>query len=177
MSDKVGEIYLESVIRRFRVSKQLAEAGLKQLDDNQMRQSPASGSNSIAVIMQHLHGNMVSRWTDFLFSDGEKATRNRDAEFVLDATLSRKERMARWEEGWSCLLGTLEGMTPADLTREVVIRGKTHTVVDAIERQVFHVSYHVGQMLYLAKLLKGGDWRYLSIRPGQSRQYRPGAND
>jgi hypothetical protein len=177
MSDAIGTLYLESVVRRFRVNRQLAERALAQLDDDQLLFAPAPGSNSIAVIMQHLHGNMISRWTDFLTTDGEKSSRDRDAEFILDASLTRAQRMARWEEGWRCLLETLESLTPQDLTLEVVIRGKTHSVVDAIERQVFHISYHVGQMICLARLLRGGEWRFLSIPPGESRQYRPGKND
>lgn len=174
MSSSVGAVYLESVSFRFRANKKLAEGGLRQLSDEQLMFAPAPACNSIAVLLQHLHGNMVSRWTDFLTTDGEKPTRDRDAEFILDPSLSRKDRMERWEEGWRCLFDTLASLQPSDLEREVVIRGEKYTVLDAIERQVFHISYHVGQMLYIAKLLKQEGWTYLSIAPGQSRQHRWG---
>lgn len=174
MSASLGAVYLESVTFRFRGNKKLAEGGLRQLSDEQLTLAPAPASNSIAVLLQHLHGNMISRWTDFLTTDGEKPTRDRDAEFILDASLTRKDRMERWEEGWRCLFDTLASLQPSDLEREVVIRGEKYSVLDAIERQVFHISYHVGQILYIAKLLKQEGWTYLSIKPGESRKHRWG---
>lgn len=177
MANFIGETYLESALYRFRVHKKLAEDALQQLNDDQLIRSPAAGSNSVAVILQHLHGNMISRWTDFLTTDGEKPTRRRDAEFVLDPSLSREERMRRWEEGWACLFGAVESLAPDDLLREVTIRGAPLGVLDAIERQGFHIAYHIGQILYIAKAFRGGDWRYLSIPPGKSDAYRPRGRD
>lgn len=177
MAASIGQTYLESVRYRFRANKKLADEALRQLEDEQLTWSPGESSNSIAVILQHLHGNMLSRWTDFLTTDGEKPTRDRDAEFVLDPSLSREKRMRRWEEGWNCLFGALESLAPDDLEKEITIRGAPLGVLDAIERQAFHVAYHVGQILYIAKMLRGGDWRYLSIPPGQSKQYRPRGRD
>jgi hypothetical protein len=177
MSDELGAVYLDSVLHRFRVHKKLAEAALKQLTDEQLVFSPGESSNSIAVILQHLHGNMISRWTDFLTTDGDKPTRDRDGEFVLDPSLGREERMRRWEEGWSALFAAIESLQPGDLNRSVTIRGQSLGVLDAIERQVFHIAYHLGQILYAAKILSGDQWRYLSIPPGKSGQYRPGARD
>ncbi len=177
MSDNLGTIYLESAIRRFRTHKHLAEGALNQLTDEQLLVTPGDASNSIAVILQRLHGNMISRWTDFLTTDGEKASRDRDGEFVLDPALNREERMRRWEEGWACLFGALESLKPEDLGREVTIRGEALGVLDAIERQVFHIAYHIGQILYAAKILSGEKWKYLSIAPGQSLQYRARPGD
>lgn len=177
MTDPVGETYLESVRYRFRVHKKLAEGAMEQLSDDQLLFSPGQGSNCIAIILQHLHGNMMSRWTDFLTTDGEKPTRERDAEFVLDSSIDREERMRRWEEGWACLFEAIEPLTPEDLLEKVTIRGATLSVLDAIERQVFHIAYHVGQIVYVARLLSGPDWRYLSVEPGKSKQYRPRGRD
>lgn len=177
MSDRTGEIYLESVLYRFRANKKLAEAALNQLSDEQFTACISPGSNSIAVLLQHLHGNMISRWTDFLTTDGEKPTRDRDAEFVLDPNLTRARRMEQWEQGWHCLFGAIEPLEPGDLLRTVVIRGFEYSVLDAIERQAFHISYHIGQILLIAKVLREGDWKYLSIPPGKSRDYEPKRRD
>lgn len=177
MSGDLGAIYLDSALHRFRVHKKLTEAALEQLSDEQFVFTPGESSNSIAVILQHLHGNMISRWTDFLTTDGDKPTRDRDGEFILDPSLTREERMQRWEEGWQSLFSAIEPLQPDDLKRSVTIRGQSLGVLDAIERQVFHIAYHLGQILYVAKMLTGEQWRYLSIAPGKSGDYRPAARD
>jgi hypothetical protein len=177
LSNRIGEIYLESVLHRFRANKKLAEAALKQLSDGQFTATVSPDSNSIALLLQHLHGNMLSRWTDFLTTDGEKPWRDRDAEFVLDPALTRDERMQRWEDGWRCLFGAIEPLRPEDLLRTVMIRDFEYSVLDAIERQVFHISYHIGQILLITKTLRGDGWKYLSIPPGESRKYEPKHRD
>ena len=177
MKESIGEIYLESVLYRFRENKKLAEAGLSQLTDDQFTDCLTPGSNSVAVLLQHLHGNMLSRWTDFLTTDGEKTWRDRDGEFVLKPGLSRQQRMEQWEEGWKCLFNSIEPLKSEDLTRRVKIRDYEFSVLDAIERQVFHISYHIGQMLFIAKVLREGSWKYLSIPPGKSGAYKPKGRD
>jgi len=159
---RLAEVYLEAVKSRFRYIKDLAERALAQVDDDALAWSPGGESNSITVLIKHLSGNMVSRWTDFLTSDGEKPDRDRDAEFV-EERLPRQELMARWERGWRALFATLDALRPGDLLRTVSIRGEPHTVIDAIERQLFHTSYHVGQIVYLAKARAGERWQSLTI--------------
>lgn len=159
---RVGAVYLEAVKSRFRYMKDLAERALAQVDDDALTWSPDGESNSITVIIKHLSGNMVSRWTDFLTTDGEKPNRDRDAEFV-EERLPRQVLMERWERGWQALFAALASLTPADLLRTVYIRGEPHTVIDAIERQMFHYSYHVGQIVYLAKARAGRRWESLTI--------------
>lgn len=159
---RVAEVYLEAVKSRFRYMKDLAERALAQVDDDALAWSPGGESNSITVIIKHLSGNMLSRWTDFLTSDGEKPGRDRDAEFV-EERLPRQELMERWERGWQVLFAALDALGPDDLLRTVSIRGEPHTVIDAIERQMFHYSYHVGQIVYLAKARAGERWRSLTI--------------
>ncbi|MBK8341593.1 MAG: DUF1572 family protein [Flavobacteriales bacterium] len=132
--------------------------------------SPHQGNNSIAVIVKHLHGNMRSRWTDFLTSDGEKPWRQRDAEFENDLH-DREELMARWSEGWSCLFNAIDPLTPEDLQRIALIRTEPHTVAQAITRQLAHVPYHVGQIVLLGKLFLGENFRSLSIPRGGSRSF------
>ncbi|HEV2705309.1 MAG TPA: DUF1572 family protein [Pyrinomonadaceae bacterium] len=167
MSETLAKHYLEDAARRFRATKELAERALAQLTDEELFRAPDAESNSVAVIMKHMSGNMLSRWTDFLTSDGEKPGRSRDAEF--DAAGESRETMhARWEEGWSCLFAALDGLTPVDLLRTVTIRGEPHTVVEAINRQLTHYSYHVGQIVFLARSLRGDTWQTLSIARGRS---------
>jgi hypothetical protein len=162
--------YLTSVIRLFNYYKKLGEDTFAQLSDEQLFASPAKESNSIAVIVQHLHGNMLSRWTDFLSSDGEKEWRKRDEEF--EAHLSnRSDLMNNWEEGWQCLFKALEGLSPADLAQTVYIRNQGQLAIDAINRQVAHYSYHVGQIVYAGKLQVGDKWHSLSIPKNASRKF------
>ncbi|MFZ1694492.1 MAG: DUF1572 family protein [Flavobacteriales bacterium] len=157
--------FLDSARKEFRYYRSLGERAMAQLPDADLFKEPAPGNNSIAVIVQHLHGNMLSRWTEFLTSDGEKAWRDREGEFDPKLT-ARDELMARWNKGWDCLLAAIDPLTPADLERTVRIRTEPHSVAQAIARQLAHVPYHVGQIVLLAKLIKGESFQSLSIPRG-----------
>lgn len=161
--------FLTSTISLFRYYKSLGDKSIAQLTAEQLHHTP-SGSNSMAIIMKHLSGNMLSRWTDFLTADGEKEWRNREQEFE-DSFNSHEELMAYWEKGWNCLFSALEGLTPDDLSRIIYIRNEGHSVPEAIHRQLAHYAYHVGQMVYLAKMIKADDWQSLSIPKGQSQTF------
>ena len=154
--------YLETVRATFKSQKQLAERALVQVSDEDLHKALAPDTLSLALIIQHMANNMKSRWTDFLTTDGEKPDRNRDAEFE-DQQLSREELMEVWDERWQLLDDVLADLTPDDLGKIVMIRGEAHSVIDAIERQVSHYGYHVGQIVYLSKLFAGSDWDVLSI--------------
>ena len=154
--------YLETVRATFNSQKQLAERALVQVSDEDLHKTLAPDTLSLALIIQHMANNMKSRWTDFLTTDGEKPDRNRDAEFE-DQQLSREELMHVWDERWQLLDDVLADLTPDDLGKSVMIRGEAHSVIDAIERQVSHYGYHVGQIVYLSKLFAGSDWDVLSI--------------
>jgi hypothetical protein len=163
--------FLPAVIATFRKQKQMAEKAIAQLNDEQPRTALDANTNSIAVIMKHLGGNLRSRWTDFLTTDGEKPWRNRDDEFV-DTFKSRDEIVETWEAGWAVLFATLETLTDADLDREITIRGEKHSVPLAILRALDHCGYHVGQIVLTARLLVGNNnWQTLTIPRGQSRQF------
>jgi Protein of unknown function (DUF1572) len=161
---------LSSIQAEFLRYKALAEAALDQLTDPELVVSGPGGGNSIAVICWHVGGNLRSRFTDFLTTDGEKPWRKRDEEFQTRA-VSRAELLSHWERGWKTLLDTLGGLTDADLDRTVTIRGQPLRVSEALHRSLAHLSYHVGQIVYLARGLRGQDWRFLSIPPGQSEPY------
>jgi len=143
------------------------ENAVIQLPEAQLADA-AGSSNSIATIVWHLAGNLTSRFTDFLTSDGEKPWRDRDSEF-LARQVKRAELQAKWEDGWRALFAALSALTDADLAKPVTIRGQPHTVAEALHRSLAHTSYHVGQIVFVAKALRGADWRYLTIPPGQSR--------
>ena len=175
--DTVGAAYLESVLFRFRGAKALGDKALAQLSAADLVWAPGAESNSIAVIVQHLHGNMMSRWTDFLASDGDKPWRDRDGEFVEPGTVDCDGLMRKWEEGWACLLNAIASLKPDDLLSNVTIRGESMGALDAINRQLAHVPYHVGQIVYLARMRKGAAWQTLSIARGESRNYRPSKRD
>lgn len=162
MNDALAAHYIENALKNFRALKDLADKAVKQVDDEEFFRAPDAESNSIALIMKHLAGNMRSRWTDFLTTDGEKPDRRRDSEFVLETT-DRAAMLERWEAGWRALFGALEALAPADLMRTVTIRHEPHTVVEAINRQLTHYGAHVGQIIFLAKLFKSADWQTLSI--------------
>ena len=162
--------YLEDSIGVFRYYKKLAERAMEQVSDEQLLATLDQEANSIAVIVKHMTGNMQSRWTDFLTSDGEKPGRNRDAEFS-DPPATREALLQLWEDGWQCLLGTLESLSDADLARTITIRGEAHSVMQAINRQVAHYSYHCGQIVFLAKHLCAGRWRVLSVPLGKSAEF------
>lgn len=161
---------LASARALFRRQKDLAEQAMAQLTDDEVRRPLVPGTNSIAVIVKHMGGNMRSRWTDFLTSDGEKPDRNREREFVDDFA-SRAEMQAYWESGWQALFAALEPLTDTDLARTVTIRGEPHSVIHAIHRQLDHYAYHVGQIVLVARILAGDRWRHLSIPPGGSEAY------
>ena len=161
---------IASIEAEYRRYKTLGEDAINQLADSQLAQVPGTG-NSIVTIVWHLAGNLKSRFTDFLTADGEKPWRDRDSEF-LAREVSRKELQAKWEDGWRVLFAALTDLSDVDLGRTVTIRGEPHTVAQALHRSLAHASYHVGQIVYEAKALRGADWRYLSIPPGQSARVR-----
>lgn len=165
----VSAAYLEEVRRSFRGHKRLAEGAISQLNDEQLHVQIDAESNSVAIIMRHLAGNMRSRFTDFLTSDGEKPDRNRDGEFDESVLPSREELMKAWEDGWAIVFGAIESVKPEDLLKTVTIRQEPHTVLQAINRQVAHYAYHVGQIAFIGKHLKGAEWKSLSIPKGQSK--------
>lgn len=165
-------LYLGDVKAQFRKQKELAERALAQVDDRHLAAALDQDGNSIAVLIQHMAGNLRSRWTDFLTTDGEKPDRDRDHEFETgDGKPERAELLARWEEGWSRLFATLSALTAADLGRTVYIRGEAHSVPQAIHRQLTHHAYHVGQLVLLAKHFAGPAWQSLSVPKGKSREY------
>lgn len=166
----MGTNYLESVIKQMEYYKMLGEKTFAQLEDEQLFWQHHAFSNSIAIIVQHLHGNMLSRWTNFLTSDGEKTWRKRDQEFepVID---SRAKLMALWTEGWQLTMETIGGLKADDLTRIVLIRNEGHTVIDAINRQLAHYPYHIGQIVFIGTMMKGSEWNSLSIPRGQSQRF------
>ena len=162
--------FLQSARKEFAYYRSLGEKTFVQLSDADLFREPASGTNSIAVIVKHMHGNMLSRWTNFLTTDGEKPWRKRDAEFENDLK-TRDELLARWNEGWTCLFNAIDPLTPADLERTVVIRTEAHTVQQAIMRQLAHLPYHVGQIVLLGKLFLGDSFQSLSIPKGGSQVF------
>lgn len=164
------ESYLNSVVKQFKYYKMLGEKAMEQLQEEQLFWQHNEESNSIAILVNHIAGNMLSRFTEFLTADGEKSWRNRDAEFTNPFN-NKEELMNRWEEGWACLLKTLEHLTNEDLERVVYIRNDGHTVVEAINRQLAHYPYHIGQMVFIAKMLKNEDWQTLSIARNKSADY------
>lgn len=170
MCMSIGETYLNVVQERFKSVKVDGDKTLAQLDIEQLHWAFNEESNSIAVIVKHVSGNMISRWTDFLTTDGEKKTRDRDDEF-FDSIISKEELIATWEKGWHVFFNALHSLTEADLLKFVTIRGQQHSVIDAIERQMAHYASHVGQIVYVAKQIKGDDWKTLSIPRGQSQAF------
>lgn len=161
---------LPSSLRIFSQYKSLADKAIQQIDEQGLHWKPEPESNSIALIMKHMSGNMRSRWTDFLTTDGEKEWRNRDSEFE-DAPASTKEIMEMWELGWNCLFEALESLTDDDLSRIVFIRKEPHSVMEAVNRQIAHYAYHVGQIVYLAKAIQSNKWQTLSIAKGKSQEF------
>jgi hypothetical protein len=170
-NQSIGQHYLEDALKTFRDYKELAERAFAQLDDEDFFRTIDEESNSVAIIIKHLAGNMISRWTDFLTSDGEKPERNRDMEFVMLPETTKDEMLAYWERGWKCTFGAIEPLTADDLLRTVTIRGQDHTVIQAITRQIAHYANHVGQIVYLAKHLKTGDWQSLSVPKNRSAEF------
>ncbi|GAB3935971.1 DUF1572 domain-containing protein [Larkinella terrae] len=162
--------YLSSAIKQFEYYKTLGEKTFDQLSDEQLFWQFNPESNSVATIVKHLWGNMLSRWTDFLTSDGEKEWRQRDAEFDNDLK-NRADVLAKWNEGWQCLFSALNSLTEADLAKEIYIRNMGHTVLEAINRQLAHYPYHIGQIVYIGKMACDARWKSLSIPKGNSSAY------
>jgi len=159
----VPETYLDDVRLQFRKMKKLAEDALAQVTDDQLLVTLDAESNSLAIIMKHMAGNLRSRFTDFLTTDGEKPDRNRDGEFVIEGGPGRISMMADWESGWTRLFATLDSLGPDDLLTEVRVRGEALSVVSALDRQMTHHAYHVGQIVFLAKHLRSTEWKNLSM--------------
>jgi Protein of unknown function (DUF1572) len=162
--------YLESTKKQFVYYKTLGEKAMDQLEPEQLFVSVNEETNSIAMIVKHLSGNMLSRWTDFLTSDGEKEWRNRDSEFV-DTSETKEELLTIWNKGWDCFLDALNGLQPEQLSTVIYIRNEGHTVIEAINRQLAHYPYHIGQIVFYAKMLKKTDWTSLSIPKNKSISY------
>jgi len=171
MSGEFATAYLDEARRSFRGHKRLAEGAIAQVSDDQLFHQLDPEANSIAIVMKHIAGNQRSRFTDFLTTDGEKPNRRRDTEFEMPAPPSREELMRMWEEGWQLVFAAIESLRPEDFERTVTIRGEPHTMLQAINRQVAHYAYHVGQIVLLAKHLRGSEWKTLSIARGQSTEY------
>lgn len=161
--NSIGHIYLENAIWNFRRLKDLAEKDFEQIGDTDYQTTLDAESNSIGVLIQHLSGNMLSRWTDLFDSDGEKPDRNRDAEFMLGASTTKEQLMSQWTRGWNRLLTTLESLEPKDLQRQIVINGKDWTVLSSINYHLVHYSQHIGQIVFMAKHLRANKWKSLSI--------------
>jgi uncharacterized protein DUF1572 len=170
----LAETYLTDVVRTFRNYKALGDSALAQTPDEQLHTELDPNSNSVAVIVKHVAGNLRSRFRDFLTSDGEKPDRNRDGEFEMPSRASREELLRWWQDGWMIALGSIQALTPAELERTVTIRGEAFQVVEALNRSAAHTAYHVGQMVYLARHFAGASWKTLSIPKGQSAQFAKG---
>ena len=170
MSESLGQHYLEDSIASLRAYKKNAEKALAQLNEEEYFRTLDEEGNSVAVIMKHMAGNMFSRWTDFLTTDGEKRNRNRDSEFVIDPSTTVKELRDYWERGWQCVFAALEPLGPDDLMTRVMIRGEEHTVAQAINRQLMHYANHIGQIVFLAKHFRASDWKTLSIPRNRSAE-------
>ena len=166
----LGKEYLQTVIRRVRYYKDLGDKTFEQLDDADFHYQPNAESNSIAVIIQHMAGNMLSRWTNFLTEDGEKEWRQRDEEFSVH-NYSKQQLLEIWEKGWTCYLTALDSLKEEDLLKTIYIRQEGLTVIDAINRQLAHYPYHTGQIVYIGRIVKDQAWKNLSIPKGDSQQY------
>ena len=162
--------FLSSINKQFDYYKSLGEKTFHQIPEDKLFWQYNEESNSIASIVKHMHGNMMSRWTDFLTSDGEKEWRKRDAEFENDIQ-NKAELISKWNEGWECLFNAIQPLTEADLNKEIYIRNMGHSVVEAINRQLAHYSYHVGQIVFIGKMIADESWNSLSIPKGGSNAY------
>lgn len=163
--------YLDDILVQLRKLKAQADRAIAQVDDDGFFATLDPEANSIALLMKHIAGNMKSRWTDFLTTDGEKPDRDRDAEFIVAGQDSRAHVMALWEDGWQRAIGGISALAPSDLDRTVHVRGEAHTVVEALHRQLVHYSAHIGQIVLLAKHYAGAGWRTLSIPRGKSKDF------
>ena len=170
MTNEANNSYMQLSREVFRQYKALADRALRQVPDDALTITLDAESNSIAIVMKHLAGNLLSRWTDFLTSDGEKPNRHRDGEFE-NTTTTRAEILAHWEAGWACALAALDSLTDADLNRTVMIRNEPHTVMQAIHRQIGHTAYHVGQIVFLCKHFSADHWTTLTVPRGKSEEF------
>jgi hypothetical protein len=170
-NDTIRAAYLDEAFRGFRGYRRMAEGALGQLTDEDFFYLPDPESNSVALVVKHIAGNLRSRWTDFLTSDGEKPDRNRDQEFLLAEGDTRESLMRRWDESFNRVFDTIKSLRPEDLTRTVYIRQEPHTVMQAINRSLMHIAYHVGQILYLGKHRRGAEWKTLSVPKGKSAEF------
>ena len=171
MSDQLAQHFLDDALHTFRDYKKTAERAFAQTSEADFFRMIDAESNSIAVIVKHLAGNMLSRWTDFLTSDGEKPNRDRDMEFVIESQTKKDDVIAYWERGWKCVFDALEPLQPEDLGKVVLIRGEEHTVVQAMNRQLMHYAYHIGQIVFLAKHYRSAEWNSLSIPRNRSAEF------
>lgn len=169
MADDIGGEYLESARFHFRLYKTLGDRALGQLGEGDFSWKANSETNSMQILVQHLHGNMLSRWTDFHTTDGEKPSRDRDGEFEQHADLGKDALMALWEEGWARLFGAVDALEAEDLLSDVTIRGQKLSVLEALNRQMTHIAYHVGQLVQIAKERRGDAWQNLSVPRGESK--------
>jgi uncharacterized damage-inducible protein DinB len=170
MAHKFSTSYVEDSVSLFHYYKKLAEGAMAQVSDEQLFATLDDEMNSIAIIVKHMAGNMRSRWTDFLTRDGEKPDRNRDSEFI-EPPATRQDLLRLWNEGWERVLQALQPLSDADLQRTVSIRGEPHSVMQAINRQIAHYSYHVGQIVFLAKHFRGSDWKSLTVPRNKSAEF------
>jgi len=164
------ENYLNSVKKQFEYYKILGEKTLEQLNEDEVFWQFNEESNTIAIIVNHLWGNMKSRWTDFLTSDGEKEWRNRDLEFE-SIIKSKTELLQKWNEGWDCLFAALNAINTTNFDTEIFIRNQKHSIIEAVNRQMMHYAYHIGQIVYVGRMIKGKDWQSLSIPKGKSKNF------
>jgi hypothetical protein len=172
MAFEVSKHYLEEARRQLRGHKRMGEGAMSQLRDEDFFVVLDPESNSVAILVKHLAGNMRSRFSDFLTSDGEKPNRFRDQEFELTPSTTRADIMRWWEEGWACVFGAIDPLKPEDVMRAVTIRGEPHTVLQAINRQIAHYAQHIGQIVFLAKHLRSSEWKTLTIPRGRSEEYK-----
>jgi hypothetical protein len=167
----ISEEYHSDALSSLRAYKKLADKAIEQTKEDEFFVTLDEESNSIAVVMKHMAGNMLSRWTDFLNSDGEKPDRNRDMEFVIDPQTSKDDGIAYWARGWKCVFDAIEPLSADDFQKRVMIRGQEHTIVQAINRQLMHYSYHIGQIVFIAKHFRSSDWKSLSIPRNRSAEF------
>ena len=170
-SEAIVQNYHEDAVKALKAYKKLADKAIAQVNDDELFVTLDEESNSVAVVMKHMAGNMFSRWTDFLTSDGEKPDRNRDMEFVIESNTTKADVLDYWERGWACVFAAVEPLTPEDFEKTVLIRGEPHTIVQAINRQLMHYSYHIGQIVYLAKHFRSAEWSSLSIPRNKSAEF------
>jgi hypothetical protein len=171
-SSEVSAHYLSEVLRQYRGHKRMGEAAMAQLKDEDFFVTLDREANSVAILIKHLAGNMRSRFTDFLTSDGEKPDRFRDQEFIIEPNTTRSEVMSWWEQGWKHVFSAVETLNPEDVMRTVTIRQEPHTVLQALNRQVAHYAQHIGQIVFLAKHLRSSEWKTLSIPRGKSEEFK-----